>query len=216
MATLNDYLTQTRRIVHDANATYWSDTNLTAYINQAIKQRDWDSGQNQAIQSITLTPGQNTYIVNAAPFLTTTISVMGIILVLGNYRYQLSQVSYSELGSLYQPYQGYQNISTAFAYHGATTVILAPTPQQAYPTEWDTLQAAADLVALTDPDPLPYPWTDPVPYLAAHFAKIEIQQGNEAEAFLAQYYQRLNSLIGGVRGQSTPQPYFRSMGGLRG
>jgi hypothetical protein len=216
MATLNDYLTQTRRIVHDANATYWSDTNLTAYINQAMQQRDWDSGQNAAIQAITLTIGQSAYTFNTAPFLTTTISVTGIICMLGNYRFQLAQVSYSELGSLYQPYQGYQNIPVAFAYHGATTVILGPAPQQAYSTEWDTLQASAPLVNLTDADPLPYPWTDPVPYLAAHFAKIEIQQGNEAEQFLQQYYSRLNALTGGVRGQSTPQPYFRSMGGLRG
>jgi hypothetical protein len=216
MATLSDYLTATRRIVHDANATYWSDTDLIAYINQAIKQRDWDSGQNQAIQSITLTAAQNTYLFNASPFLTTTISVTGIVVVIGNYRYQMSQVSYSELGSIYQPYQGYQNIPVAFAYHGATRIILAPTPQQAYPSEWDTLQASADLVNLTDPDPLPYPWTDPVPYLAAHFAKIQIQQGNEAQAFLDQYYQRLNSLTGGVRGQSTPQPYFRAMGGTVG
>lgn len=216
MATLNDYLTQTRRIVHDANATYWSDTNLIAYINQAIKQRDWDSGQNAAIQSITLTIGQASYVFNTAPFQTNTISVTGIILINGNFRYQLAQVSYSELGSLYQPYQGYTNTPVAFAYHGATTIILGPAPQIAYVTEWDTLQASADLVNLSDPDPLPYPWTDPVPYLAAHFAKIEIQQGNEADQFLQQYYARLNALTGGVRGQSTAQPYFRSNSGIIG
>jgi hypothetical protein len=216
MATLQDYLTQTRRLVHDANATYWSDTDLTAYINQAIKQRDWDSGQNSTIQAINLTINQGSYVFNQAPFLTNTISVTGIILINGNFRYQLAQVSYSELGSIYQPYQGYTNTPVAFAYHGATTIILGPAPQIAYATEWDTLQASADLVALTDPDPLPYPWTDPVPYLAAHFAKIQIQQGNEADQFRDQYFARLNGLTGGVRGQSTPQPYFRAMGGTRG
>ena len=128
----------------------------------------------------------------------------------------MAQVSYSELMSLYQPYQGYTNTPVAFAYHGAVTVFVAPAPQIAYVTEWDTLQASADLVNLSDPDPLPYPWTDPVPYLAAHFAKIEIQQGNEADAFLQQYYARLNSLTGGVRGQSTAQPYFRANSGING
>ena len=216
MATLQNYLDQTRRIVHDANATYWSDANLTAYINQAIKQRDWDSGQNSTIQSVSLTIGQGSYVINAAPFLTSTISVTGIILINGNFRYQMAQVSYSELMSLYQPYQGYTNTPVAFAYHGAVTVFVAPAPQIAYVTEWDTLQASADLVNLSEPDPLPYPWTDPVPYLAAHFAKIEIQQGNEADAFLQQYYARLNSLTGGVRGQSTAQPYFRANSGING
>lgn len=207
MSTLSSYITDTRRYLHDASGKYWTDADLTSYINRAMTQRDWDSGQNRLLQSVTLTIGQGTYVFNQAPFSTSTLDVLGIIVIFGNFRYQLSQVSYTELGSVLQPYQGYKNIPVGFAKYNASTIIVAPAPQQAFAAEFDTLVSSPTLVNGSDADPLPYPWTDPVPFLAAHFAKLALQQYDEADQFLKLYQQRLLWVQAGSRGMSVAQPY---------
>jgi hypothetical protein len=214
-STLGSFRTDVRRVLHDANAKYWSDSDLNAFINRAIKQRDRDSGQQRSLQTITLTAGQGTYPMNVAPFTTNTIDVLAIIVVFGNFRYPLSQVSYSELSSVFQPYQGYRNIPTGFAKYNATNVVLAPLPDQGYTTEWDTLIFTPDLVSDTDPDSLPYPWDDPVPFLAAHFARLEMQQYDEAQKYFEMYQQRLNYVQGGARGMQVSQPYGYNASGQR-
>lgn len=207
MATLSSYLADTRRTLHDASGKYWTDADLTSYINRAMQQRDWDTGQNRLLQSIALSVGQSVYTFNQSPFNTSTLDVLGIVVLVGNFRYQLAQVGYTELGSVLQPYQGYQSIPVGFAKYKANTVILAPIPQQAYTAEFDTLIASTALVANTDADPLPYPWTDPVPFLAAHFAKLALQQYDEADKFLQLYQQRLMWVTAGSRGMGIAQPY---------
>jgi hypothetical protein len=190
---------------------YFSDTDLTAFINRAMQQRDWDTGENRSTQSITLIVGQGTYnysnTVGPPAFSANTIDVLGIVLLNGNSRLQLGQVSYTELGSILQPYQGYKNIPVGFAKKGAGTIVIAPAPQIAYGTEWDTLRVSTPLVLTTDADPLPYPWTDPVPFLAAHFARLELQQYDEADQYLKLYQQRLSWVMGGARGMGISQPY---------
>lgn len=214
MSTLASYLLDVRRLLHDANGVYFSDADLTAFINRAMQQRDWDTGENRTTQSITLVVGQSTYnyndTVGPPAFDDNTIDVLGIVVLVNNVRVQLSQVSYTELGSAIQTYQGFQSIPVAFAKKGAATIVLAPIPQQAYVTEWDTLQVSTPLVDSADADPLPYPWTDPVPFLAAHFARLELQQYDEADRYLQLYQQRLSWVMGGSRGMGISQPYAGS------
>lgn len=47
---LNDYLAQTRRLLHDANANFWSDYDLTAYINEARNHVATDTGALRTLQ----------------------------------------------------------------------------------------------------------------------------------------------------------------------
>lgn len=211
MATLASYLADLRRLLHDANAVYWSDADLTAFLNRAMQQRDWDTGENRSTQSITLVVGQNTYnyndTVGPPAFTANTIDVLGIVILVGNARAQLAQLSYTELGSQVQTFSTFQSIPVAFSKKGAATIVVAPTPQQAYVTEWDTMLVSTPLVLAADPDPLPYPWTDPVPFLAAHFARLELQQYDEADKYLQLYQQRITWVMGGTRGMGVSQPY---------
>jgi len=59
--TLADYLTQTRRLLRDSTGALYSDSDLTEFINRAIKQRDLDLGYNRLKLSFTLTTGTHTY-----------------------------------------------------------------------------------------------------------------------------------------------------------
>lgn len=211
--TLASYRTELRRLLHDANGAYWTDAALNAYLNRAVKQRDRDTGENRLVQTITLTTGTREYVYNAPPFDTRTFDVLSIVLIWGNWRTVLPQVSYTDLSTVFQPYDGYRQVPAAWAKLGATRVRIGPEPNQNYTSEWDTLVVAADLVNDSDPDPLPYPWTDPVPFLAAHFAKLEIQQHAEAQMFRELYNTRLREVLAGARGRQLENPYAR-LGGL--
>jgi hypothetical protein len=55
MATLSGYITEVRRLLHDANGNFYSDSELTDYINEARKQTVRDTGCLRKIQ-ISQTP----------------------------------------------------------------------------------------------------------------------------------------------------------------
>lgn len=206
MASLSDYLADVERFLHDSSNSYWSEADLTVFINRAIKQRDRDTGMNRAITAKTLTPGTNVYAiasVNANAF-----DVFSIILNYSNVRQLLSQVPYTLLTAYIQGINFYNQVSLAYAKYGAASIYFAPAPDQAYVTEWDCLVASADLVNATDPDPLPAPWTDPVPFLACSFAKIQIQQFDEADRFKQLYRDRLDEVMANARSSSMPYPYY--------
>ena len=206
MASLSDYLTDVERLLHDTSNSYWSETDLTAWINRAVKQRDRDTGMNRQISTFTLTTGSNVYStvsVNANAF-----DVFSIILNYSNVRQLLSQVPYTQLTAYIQGINFYNQVSLCYAKYGAGQIYFAPSPDQAYVTEWDCLVASPDLVNATDADPLPAPWTDPVPFLACSFAKIQIQQYDEADRFKQLYRDRLDEVMANARSSSMPYPYY--------
>ena len=55
MATLSSYITEVRRLLHDANGNFWSDAELTDYINDARQRVVRDTGCLRTLQ-ITQTP----------------------------------------------------------------------------------------------------------------------------------------------------------------
>jgi len=213
--TLAGYLAETRAYLHDALGTYTSDADLTTFINKAMQQRDRDTGQNRSLFQFTLSAGTMNYdittIASTATLLVgssrNAIDAFGIVLFFGNVRYQMAERTYTQTGSFYQPYQGYQDIPCVYAKYGATQVILGPVPNQNFTTQWDMVVVSNPLVNPTDQDPLPYPWTDPVPFKAAEFAKQQLQQYDEAQQYRQQYMARLAEVTGGARGRFLADPY---------
>jgi hypothetical protein len=59
MATLSSYITEVQRLLHDANAVFWSTAELTDYINDARERVARDTGCLRTLQ-ITSTPISNT------------------------------------------------------------------------------------------------------------------------------------------------------------
>jgi hypothetical protein len=190
VATLAGYLTATRRLLHDATAVYWQDSDLTDYINSAISQTAGRCKQVRQLQTITLTAGQSAYPYSGLTN-PSTVDVLGIVVIWGNTRIQLRQRSYTWLTTYAQPWLTYTDVPRVMARYGATTVYLAPQPNLAYSSEWDTAVIPSALVNPTDPDPSPFPFTEPVPYYAAYLAKENQQQTDEADRFLAQFNQRI-------------------------
>ena len=214
--TLQDYLDEVRLYLNDGSATYWSDAQLTFYINKAIKQRDRDTGENRSRFLYALTTGTSVYSITTVAASGTMLAggassnpfdVLGITVVWGNMRYPLAQLDFTTVGWQYQPYVGYNDLPQKFAKYGATSVVLGPPPNQDYPVEWDLLNSTTVLAAPTDTDALDYPWTDPVPFKACQFAKVQLQQFEEADRYGQLYMARLTEVVGGARGRGLYDPF---------
>jgi hypothetical protein len=61
MPTLAQYILETRRLLHDGNAQYWTDTELTDYINDARNRVVCDTGCNRNLQTVYLSGGLEKY-----------------------------------------------------------------------------------------------------------------------------------------------------------
>jgi hypothetical protein len=88
--SLSTYITQVRRLLHDLNGQYWSDSELTDYINDARNRvcKDTRCLRQQIVNFVTLTQGTEQYQLASLPmpsYLTgyTIIDVMGINILWG-------------------------------------------------------------------------------------------------------------------------------------
>ena len=204
--TLGSYLTQLRRLLHDAADTYWTQAAKEAYLNDAIAQRDIDTGMQRVRGFVNLTTGTSAYLLTTVN--SQTYDVVGIGIYQGNYRLQIEQRPYADIQMMYQSVLTYTQWPVAYAKYGASSLIFAPAPNQDYLSEWDCLVVTNTLTASTDPDPLAWPWTEPVPYYAAHLANLELGKMDEADRFLKIYQERTNGNLAGARGMQIQNPYF--------
>jgi hypothetical protein len=193
--TLADYLDELRDLLHDPDDRFWSATQKGKYINRARRQRDEDTAIQRSTIPFTLTTGTGTY-----TFATvgngSIIDVISIILIFGQTRVLLDNVSLTELNQFYRTSTTFNGWTAGWARQGAATVIFGPTPSTAFATEWDCVVFGAPLVSLTDVDQVPYPYTKPVAFYAAYLAKMNERQRDEASDFMEDYMRLANESTG--------------------
>lgn len=193
--TLQGYLDDLRRLLHDPNDRFWSQSDKIVYINKGMQQRDLDTGINRQLIPFTLTVAQDTYTF-AATTQPQVIDLIGVNLMFNNLRVVMDSFSYTELNVRARQFSPpLLWAPLAYCRYGARQVIFAPAPSLAYAIEWDVSCYSSNLVNLTDPDPIPYPHTEPVQFWAAHLAKLNERQWDEADAFEAQYQRKLQSAV---------------------
>ena len=123
-------------------------------------------------------------------------------------RYPLGRWPYSKVAWLLS--KNYPTYPMKFSTYGggsAATIMLAPMPALAYPAEWDFFCYSPALVNPGDPDPLPYPYTDPVPFFAAYFAKLQAQRLDEAKDWKQVAEERLKTALIGARPIAVADPF---------
>lgn len=195
--TLATYRAQTRRLLHDANAQYWSPADLDVDINKGIAHRDlWSGGSRSYRSNVALTIGQDLYTFAGLFPADTVLDVINVWLIYGSTRVRLDNPPFTELTTRFRPWTTFQNRPAAWARYGAGQVYLAPAPGTAYLTDWDLSVLSTTLVAAGDTDPLQYPYTEPVPYYAAYQACINARRWDLAETFLEKFIQAIRDIEG--------------------
>lgn len=216
---LQDYLTQVRQLLRDSTGALYTTTDLTYFINTAMRQRDLDLGFNRVRYSFTLTPSTYIYTFaaivaggavlsgNASAILqdVTSFVVMPIGGATSSIRYPLGRWPYSKIAYLLST--SYPTYPSVYSMYGTSTIAVGPPPDGAYPTEIDFLGYSGDLVNPTDQDQMPYPATDLVPYQAARLAKIQVQLYDDAAGLDAVYQERLRRVRARMHPLSVANPW---------
>lgn len=118
-------------------------------------------------------------------------AIKSVSVIYSNYRYSLPCYSFSTYQAMIRQYPfQYQYVPTFCAQFGQGTsgsFFMYPLPSQQYQLEFDCLALPQDLLDNTSEEALPMPWTDAVPYFAAHLAFTELQNYNVAKFHLDLY-----------------------------
>jgi hypothetical protein len=205
--TLFTYLTECRRLLHDANARFWSDTELTDYINDGRNQVVRDTGCLRVIQTVNLLAGQETY---SLPTLNTgqaSFDVLNLSVIWGSTRYPLQYLDFTRFNARMRAWSTMQGRPVMFTVYGQTTVYIAPLPDQTYVSEWDTIIPPLDLSNGAPNETIPFPYTTGVSYWAAYKAKFKEQSYEEAGMFKKTYQQSVLASIRSSAQRRIPDPY---------
>ena len=167
----------------------------------------------------TLNLGQEQYpfsAVNLAPFpgYGSVYYVRSVSIIYANYRYSLPMYSFSTYQSMIRQYTAsqYQYVPTFGSQFGqgtSGTLFLYPPPSQTYQMEWDCQCMPQDLNTDQDVEAIPDPWTDAVPYFAAHLAFLELQNGNAARQYHDLFDERVKRFSVYTRPGRASNPYGR-------
>lgn len=144
---------------------------------------------------LTLNPYQEVYNFSDIPLQTypgygEVIGIRSVSLVYSNYRYSLPMYAFSAYQAMIRQYPTqYYYVPTMCSQFGQGangSLYCYPLPSQVYQLEIDCYCWPQDLCTDQDVEAIPAPWTEAVPYMAAHLAYLELQNLNAAE-----YYRKL-------------------------
>ncbi len=116
-------------------------------------------------------------------------------IIFSNSRYTVRMYSFSTYNAQIRTYPfAYQYTSFFASQYGRGTggsFYLYPIPSQTYQMEWDCQCLPSDLVDDTSPEAIPMPFTEAVPWYAAHLGMIELMNFNAANFFLQMFESRM-------------------------
>jgi len=206
--TLSGYITQTRRLLHDVNANFWTNAEITDYVNDGRLELIQDTGCNRVLQTYTLPQGTETIDFSVLPEGDKTIDVLNLILYWGNTRIPLYYLPWTDFNAQLRYWQTYTGRPVSFSMYGPKKIYIAPTTDQTYQAEFDTVVLKDPL---TDADPvetLPNVFTEAVPFYAAYMAKYQEQSYGEAEIFKQEYQKRIIAALNTTFTRRLPTPYI--------
>jgi hypothetical protein len=208
--TLGNYITECRRLLHDANANFYTDSELTDYINEARVRLVRDTGCLRNYQTTVTVTSQEVYTFSTLPEAAMTMDILNINLIWGNTRIPLRYLPWTQFNAELRFWQNYTGRPIAFSMYGPTSYYIAPVPDQEYSMELDTVIMPTPLVASTDVDQIPDPWTTPVAFYACYKAKYKEQSYGEAEIFKQEYLKNAQSVLNSVFTRRMPTPYSQA------
>jgi len=205
--TLSGYITECRRLLHDANANFYSNPELTDYINEARQRLVRDTGCLRTYQTSATVTNQEVYTFSALPKAASTMDILNINIIWGNSRIPLRYMPWTQFNAELRFWQNYIGRPIAFSMYGPTSFYISPVPDQVYAMELDTVILPTPLVTDAQVDEIPDPWTAPVAFYACYKAKFKEQSYGEAEIFKQEYTRQAQSVLATTYTRRMPSPY---------
>jgi hypothetical protein len=107
--------------------------------------------------------------------------------VFGSNNLQLEKASFTNYNAILGYYGKNLLAQPACWVQYGTTFKLRPIPSAAYPMQLDTICEPIDLATDTDPEAIPYPFTNAIKYYAAYLAFLSSQRDKDAENMMKRY-----------------------------
>lgn len=207
MTTLSDYIDKTRRLLHDTSGSYYTDSDLTSYINDARERVVRDTGCLRSMQTLSLVASQETYDFSALSGGKTTFDVLNATLINGNVRYPLFYMPWTQFNAELRQWTNNTSQPVALSIYGQSTFYFGPVPDQVYSVEMDTIILPTVMVNTTDTDTINAPYTTAVPFYAAYLAKFQEQSFGESGTYEEQYRKQLAAIQSSVMTRRLFTPY---------
>jgi len=208
--TLSQYITQCRRLLHDANGNFYTTDELTDYINDARNRLVRDTGCLRTLQTSATVTNQEVYPFSSLPQGAQTMDIININLYWVNSRLPLLYRPWTDFNAQLRYWQNYTGRPVAYSMYGTQSFYLGPVPDQVYTMELDTVIEPTPLVQQNEVDTIPDIWTAPVAYYASHTAKFKEQSYGEAEIFKQQYMKNVQALLVGSYTRRLPTAYSQA------
>jgi len=205
---LSEYITATRRLLHDATGQYWSNSELTDYINTARNRVAQDTKcLRQLLTGVTLSNNVENYSVAALTGGARVVDIMGISIYWGNTRIKLQYKPWTQFDAEFRYWQNMQSRPIAYSRLGALQVYIGPKPDQNYTSDWDIAYMPTALVSDNSTEEIPDLFTTPVKYYAAYLAKFKEQSYGESEMFKGEYQQNVMQIARAYMTRVIPDAY---------
>jgi hypothetical protein len=136
------------------------------------------------------------------------LDVMNVTVLWGTQRVTLDRMPFTKFQAYVRSWQisGQPRVCSSY---GQSAWYIGPVPDQDYVSEWDVILVPADLSNVTDISPVNYPYSDTIPFYAAHIAKLKEQSHNESDVFLALYQRKMQWSIKSAQMRIMPSVYGR-------
>lgn len=210
MSTLSTYVTEVRRLLHDANGRFWSTSELQDYVNDGRKRCAIDTHCLRSLETCTLTTDTETYSFAALTSKTTrAFDLLNFTVIWGNQRIPMLWMPWTEFNARLRVWTSNHSRPVCWSFQGTSlgTLYVGPVPDQDYSAEADICYVPVDLVDDTTVDELVFPYTAPVAFYAAYKAKLKEQSYGEAQNFLEQYARKAMEAINAYT-RRLPNPYI--------
>lgn len=205
---LSDYITECRRLLHDANGNFYTDSELTDYINQGRTRMVRDTGCLRTYQTSSVLANQEVLLTSSLPSGSNTLDIINFNLIWGNTRIALQYMAFTDFNARLRYYQNYTGRPIAYSMYGQTSIYLGPIPDQTYSVELDTVVMPTALTTSSPTETIPDPYTTPVAFYACYKAKHKEQAYGESEIFNQEYKNQVRAVLSSVFTRRITTPYL--------
>jgi hypothetical protein len=205
---LSDYITECRRMLHDANGNFYTDSELTDYINQGRTRMVRDTGCLRTYQTSSVAANQEVLLTSTLPNGLYTLDIINFNLIWGNTRIALQYLPWTDFNARLRYYQNYIGRPIAYSLYCQTSIYLGPIPDQKYTVELDTVIMPTALTTAVPTETIPDPYTTPVAFYACYKAKHKEQAYGESEIFKQEYTNQVRAVLASVFTRRITTPYL--------
>lgn len=212
---LASYLSDTALFLNDPENQFYTTPTLTTFINRA---RRWISIRTLTprvlVTTLQTTGAQETYPltlangpVAAVPGVASPYGIVGIAVEEGNYMVSLGRKDFPSFTAddriLNGTLQDYPVKFSTYNRGQSQVAYMFPVPAATYNMWWDVACTPINLALDSDPEAIPLPWTEVVPFAAARLAVITQQRWTDMTGFK----QELDSML--LEASAAETPFMR-------